>query len=176
MNENGEYHESGRAGAEFTNDLNRVAAAVKLMNLLRNRWFRVSAFTLMLAVVGIRALQLKYAVIDFDTWWHLKVGDWIIEHAALPHTGILSRTTANLPWVAYSWGYELALSRAYAWFGLIGIGLFGALLTIGVTIATFWMSLRLSRRFWFAIILTAFTCSTFIFNGAPRPVFVSQIF
>src|ERR1039458_4833335 len=41
----------------------------------------------------------------------------IVEHLAVPHTGILSRTAANR-----SWGYEVLLSRAYAWFGRLGIG------------------------------------------------------
>ncbi len=61
---------------------------------------------------------------------YLKVGDWIVQNRALPHTGILSRTAVDRPWVAYSWGYEVLLSRAYAWFGLIGIGAYGTLLTV----------------------------------------------
>ena len=51
----------------------------------------------------------------------------IVEHLAVPHTGILSRTAANR-----SWGYEVLLSRAYAWFGRLGIGLYGTFLTLAV--------------------------------------------
>jgi len=86
---------------------------------------------------------LKFSVLDLDIWWHLKVGDWIIEHRAFPHSGILSRTAADRPWAAYSWGYELMLSRAYAWFGLAGVGLFGVLLTVAVAYAVYWMLRRL---------------------------------
>jgi hypothetical protein len=146
------------------------------MTFLRHRYTQLLALTAFLAVIGINALRLKYCVIDLDTWWHLKVGAWIFEHLALPHTGILSRTAANLPWVAYSWGYEVLLSGSYAWFGLIGIGTFGALLTLGVAFAVFWMLRRLSHRFWLACILAGIACSSFIFSGAPRPVFFSQIF
>jgi len=146
------------------------------MTFLRHRYTQLSALTIFLAVIGINALRLKYCVIDVDTWWHLKVGDWIIEHLALPHTGILSRTAANLPWVAYSWGFEVLLSRSYAWLGLVGVGIFGTLLTLGVAFAIFWMLRRLSHRFWLSCILAAIVCSSFIFSGAPRPVFFSQIF
>ncbi len=146
------------------------------MSFLRNRWFQCLALIAFLAVVGINALRLKFCVIDPDTFWHLKVGDWIVEHFALPHTGILSRTAASLPWVAYSWGYEVLLSRVYAWFGLVGLGVFGAVLTLGVACATFWMLWRLSRNFWVAGVLAAAACSSFLFSGAPRPVFFSQIF
>jgi len=145
------------------------------MSLFRTRWVQLAALTAFLAAVGIQALRLKYCVLDYDIWWHLKVGDWILEHSMLPHTGILSRTAANLPWVAYSWGYEVLLSRAYAWFGLMGIGLFGVALTIGVACFTFWMLHRLCGRFWFAAILASITCYAYLFNGMPRPVFFSQM-
>jgi hypothetical protein len=145
------------------------------MNVFRNRWIQLSALTALIAGIGINALRLKFCVRDSDIWWHLKVGDWIIEHFALPHTGILSRTVADRPWVAYSWGYEVLLSRAYAWFGLLGIGLYGVVLTIGVAVASFWMLRRLSGRFWPAYLLTGIVCLAFLFNGMPRPVNFSQI-
>lgn len=145
------------------------------MSLLQTRWTQLAALTAFLAAVGIQALRLKYCVLDFDIWWHLKVGDWILEHWSLPHSGILSRTAANLPWVAYSWGYEVLLSRAYTWFGLMGIGIFGVTLTMGVAFSCFWMLRRLSARFWPALILAAVTCYAFLFNGMPRPVFFSQM-
>jgi hypothetical protein len=118
---------------------------------------------------------LKFCVLDLDIWWHLKVGDWIVEHRAFPHTGILSRTAADRPWAAYSWGYEVLLSRSYAWFGLVGLGVFGTLLTLGVAYAVYWMARRISGKFWVGCILATINCSAFLFNLMPRPVFVSMI-
>jgi hypothetical protein len=147
----------------------------EFMNFLRNRWVQLLALTVFLAFIGIYSLDKRYIVTDFDTWWHLKVGDWIIQNSALPHTGILSRTAMDHPWVAYSWGYEVLLSLAYAWFGLSGIGILGTALTVGVAFATYRMLRRLSARFWAAVILAGITCAAFLFNGAPRPVFFSYI-
>jgi hypothetical protein len=145
------------------------------MSFLRNRWVQLSVLSGFLAFIGVNALRLKYCVIDYDLWWHLKVGDWIVEHSAVPHTGILSRTAADHPWVAYSWGYEVLLSRFYAWFGLAGMGVFGTLLTIGVAYSAYWMARRISGNFWLAVILAALGCSAYLFNGMPRPVFFSQM-
>jgi hypothetical protein len=142
--------------------------------LLRIRLFQWMALAALLTGAGALAFQFKYCVTDYDIWWHLKVGDWIVEHLAVPHTGILSRTAAERPWVAYSWGYEVLLSRAYAAFGLIGIGLFGTLLTVAVAYATYWMLLRLSGRFWLSCIGTAVVCSAFLYQGSPRPFFFSM--
>jgi hypothetical protein len=72
-------------------------------------------------------------------------------------------------------GYEVLLSRGYAWFGLLGIALYGVALTIGVAVALFWMLRRLSGRFWLPWLLTVIVCVAFLFNGMPRPLNFSQI-
>jgi hypothetical protein len=147
----------------------------KLMTFLRNRRVQIFALVIFLGGIGVYSLQKKYIVTDFDTWWHLKVGDWIIQNSAVPHMGILSRTAANRPWVAYSWGYEVLLSLAYAWLGLVGIGIYGAALTVVVAFSTYWMVRHLSGRFWMSALLAGITGAAFLFNGAPRPVFFSYI-
>ncbi len=152
-----------------------MSAVQELRALLRIRLLQLAALTAFLSAVGVIAFQLKFCVLDLDIWWHLKVGDWIIEHLAVPHTGVLSRTAANRPWVAYSWGYEVLLSRAYAWLGLLGVGLFGTALTIAVAYSIYWMLRRLSGRFWPACTLAVIVCSTFLFNGMPRPLFFSIV-
>lgn len=146
-----------------------------IAELLRLRLLQLAALTLLLVTIGTLALQYKLCVLDPDIWWHLKVGDWILEHHAFPHTGILSRIAANRPWVAYSWGYEILISRAYAWFGLLGIGFYGTLLTLAVAYAIYWMLRRVSGRLWVALIGTAISCTAFLFNGMPRPFFFSIV-
>jgi hypothetical protein len=141
--------------------------------LLQIRSVQFATLTIFLVVIGVIAYRLKFSVLDPDLWWHLKVGDWIVEHSAVPHTGILSRTAASRPWVAYSWGYEVLLSRAYAWFGLMGIGGFGTLLTVMVGFTVYWMVRRLSANFWIAFVLASLACWGFVFTGMPRPFFFS---
>jgi hypothetical protein len=159
----------------FVGGRQALSTVQEIRTLLRLRLLQLSALAALLTGVGVIAFQVKFSVLDLDIWWHLKVGDWIVEHLALPHTGILSRTAANRPWVAYSWGYEVLLSRAYAWFGLLGIGLYGTFLTLAVAYAFYWMLHRLSGRFWLACVLTGLACSAFLFNGMPRPFFFSMI-
>ena len=147
----------------------------ELRGLLDRRPIQLLVLAGLMTAVAARALLLKFGVLDLDIWWQLKVGEWIVEHHAFPHTGILSRTAANRPWAAYSWGYEVLLSRAYAWFGLVGVGMFGTLLTLAVAYAVYWMVRRLSGKFWVACILATVTCSAFLFSLMPRPVFLSMI-
>ena len=153
----------------------RWALSTELRPLLRLRWLQLLTLAGLLVTVGVIAFNLKFSVLDLDIWWHLKVGDWIVQHLAVPHNGLFSWTAADRPWVAYSWGYEVLMSRAYAWFGLLGVGLYGTLLTLGVAYSIYWMLRRLSGRFWLACILAVITCSAFLFNLMPRPVFFSMM-
>lgn len=153
----------------------RAGLFQELAPLLRLRWLQLAVLAGLLVVVGVVAFQIKLFVLDLDIWWHLKVGDWIVQHAAFPHSGILSRSAADRPWIAYSWGFEVLLSRFYASFGLIGIGLYGTLLTLAVAFSVYWMARRLSGRFWMSCVLAAITCYSFLFLMMPRPVFFSII-
>ena len=154
---------------------NSAGFVAELRPLLRLRWLQLLTLAGLLITVGVIACNLKFSVLDLDIWWHLKVGDWIVQHHALPHTGLFSWTAADRPWVAYSWGYELLMSRAYDWFGLLGVGVYGTLLTLGVAYFIYWMVRRLSGRFWLACMLAVITCSAFLFNLMPRPVFFSMM-
>ncbi|MGA9566146.1 MAG: hypothetical protein WBS19_11530 [Candidatus Korobacteraceae bacterium] len=150
-----------------------MSAVQELRALSRWRTVQLTVLALLLSAVGIISFSIKLCILDLDIWWHLKVGDWIVQHLAVPHTGILSRTAANRPWVAYSWGYEVLMSRAYASFGFLGIGLYGTLLTIGIAFTVYWMLRRISGKFWTSVGLAVPCCYAFLFTIMPRPMFFS---
>jgi len=147
----------------------------ELRTLSRVRFFQLLGLAAFLTWAGGRAIDLKYCVLDLDLYWHLAVGNWIVQHHSVPRVGILSYTALNRPWIAYSWGYEVLLSLVYKWFGLLGIGISGVLMTLGVAGCTYWMLLRLSRRFWVACPLAAAASWAFLFSLMPRPVFFSMM-
>jgi len=138
------------------------------------RVLRQLALAVLLTIIAAPSLLPKYSVTDPDIWWHLKVGDWVREHRAVPHSGILSGTVGDRPWAAYSWLYEVLLSRFHSWFHLMGIAVYGLLLTLAAAYSVFWMSRRLSGSFWRACLLATVCCATFLFNVLPRPVFFSM--
>lgn len=147
-----------------------------LQALLRLRMVQLVALSAALSAFTWHTFSLKYSVRDLDLYWHLAVGDWIVQHGSVPHTGILSRTAADLPWVAYSWGSEVLLSRAYAWFGLMGLGIYGSALIFIVALTLWWSLKRLSGGFWRALIIWSAACYGALFSLMPRPVFFSMAF
>jgi hypothetical protein len=152
-----------------------MSALQQVRGVLQKRFVKLFALTALLIWVANVCLDLKYSVHDPDIWWHLRVGDWILENHGVPHIGILSRTAANTPWVAYSWGYEVLLSLAYRCFGLLGVGFFGTALTLAVAVMVFWMLHRLSGRFWVSCGLSVAACYPVLFTLMPRPVFFTMI-
>jgi hypothetical protein len=153
-----------------------MSALQELRGLLRLRVLQLFSLSSLLALMATIIFVSRTAVQDPDIWWHLKVGDWIVEHNTVPHSGIFSRTAGTQPWIAYSWGYEVVLSRCYAWFGLIGFALFGVLLALAVAFVLFWMLHRLSGNFWVAWILSLVGSLAYLFSLMPRPVFFTMIF
>ncbi len=153
-----------------------MSVSKELRGLLDRRVTQFIALAAMLVFVAKGAVDHKFSVRDPDIWWHVKTGDWIVGHLAVPHSGLFSWTAADRPWVAYSWGFEVILSRAYAWFNLMGLGLFGVFLTLIIAYLQFWNLRRLSGRFWEAWLLAGCSLYTFLFVLGPRPVFVSIMF
>ena len=140
-----------------------MSVVQELRGLLRIRILQLLALAGLLAALGGYCFILKYSVLDLDIWWHLGVGDWILQRHSVPRTGILSQTAASRPWMAYSWGYEVLLSLVYKYFGLLGIGIFGVLLTLAVGWCVYWMLHRLSGRFWVAISVAVVPARRFSF-------------
>src|ERR1700744_3254302 len=79
---------------------------------------------LVLGIVVYALVLLNGAILlgDSDTYWHLAVGQWIIDHGALPRTDIYSFTRAGAPWISTEWlsqGLYAAAYDAAGWAGPI---------------------------------------------------------
>ena len=141
----------------------------------RKQIVRLTALAAAFLVFLFFSLVSKGYLPDTDVWWHLKVGDWIVQHRAVPFVGILSRAASSRPWMAYSWGFEVILSRVYAWFGLLGFAYFGLALSLLVSVALFGTCFALSGNFWRSWVLTFLGTFAYVYSLFPRPVFFSMI-
>ena len=71
------------------------------------------------ALLFIRAFYIA----DPDIWWHLRTGQWILEHHAVPLTDLFSLYGADKPWIAYSWLFDTAMAALFSRWGLAAIAL-----------------------------------------------------
>lgn len=58
---------------------------------------------------------------DGDTAIHIAIGDWILDHHAIPTADPFSFTQPGAPWIPYEWGSEVLFAQLNHAFGLKGI-------------------------------------------------------
>ncbi len=100
-------------------------------------WVGVFIYALFL-LAGNRLL------IDPDTMWQITVGQWIIDHRAVPTTDVYSFTMRGQPWISTQWLAQVLYAKAYALSGWGG----PVVLAASAISATFALLTKfLSRRF-----------------------------
>jgi hypothetical protein len=76
-------------------------------------WFGAGLF-LLFVIGGNRALQ------DADTYWQTAIGQWIIDHRAVPTVDVYSFTRPGAPWISSSWLAQVLFAASYAAIGWAG--------------------------------------------------------
>jgi hypothetical protein len=72
----------------------------------------------------IPAFQAIVPIVDTDIWWHLRTGQWVVDHAQVPATDPFSAYGEGKRWIAYSWLFEILVYILYVKLGLMGIVVF----------------------------------------------------
>ena len=73
--------------------------------------------------VGVYALFLlagNRLLIDPDTMWQITVGQWILDHHAVPETDVYSFTMRGQPWISTQWLAQVVYAKAFAVSGWSG--------------------------------------------------------
>lgn len=129
-------------------------------------------------VLSFMALWLLHDphVADPDLGFHLRTGDWILQHHAVPRVETFSSYGQGRPWVAYSWLYELTLSLLFRWQELVGIVIFGIAMRLAVGVALWNLISKRVPDLATAAALSLATLFVACETNGPRPVFFSMLF
>jgi hypothetical protein len=102
---------------------------------LRSR-FGVSLPILFALLVYANVIGLPlHTLEDPDTYWHIVLGRWIIDHAAVPRHDLFSFTMQGAPFVPFEWLAEVAIAAIYdhlGWAGLAAATALSAAATLGL--------------------------------------------
>jgi hypothetical protein len=119
-----------------------------------------------IAFVGVAAMAVRVSA-DGDTFWHLRAGEWILEHRQPLRADPFSLTRNGQPWEYPGWLAEIALVGSYRALGFAGLNLF----TVGAVVLAFallWPTLEgppLLRAFLLAL---AATTSAVYWSARPQ--------
>ena len=132
---------------------------------------RVAQALLLGVLFAIPTLLCVYASIvsDPDIWWHLRAGDWMMQHHAIPRVDPFSTFGAGKPWVSYSWLYELIVVQLFTRLGMGGIVVYTSSMVLAITIALHHLIKRQLADFNLAVLLTFVGSLSFERLYSPRP-------
>ena len=60
-------------------------------------------------------------VYTVDVFYHLAVGEWILDQGSVPEQGLFSATRGERPWVDNEWGFQVLVAIIDRAFGLPGL-------------------------------------------------------
>jgi hypothetical protein len=79
--------------------------------------------------------SLREPLIENDTGWHLRSGQWVVEHGQIPTTDPFTTVGDDRPWIAYSWLFGVLLNAIHNAFGLTGILVWRVLMSVAIVAA-----------------------------------------
>ena len=101
----------------------------------------------LVAILGIAITAIAYSfgkgISGNDFWWHIKVGEWVVENGSVPTTDIFSwyGVANKIPWTAHEWLADVILYLVHAGLGELGI-FFMSLLAAFLMVALLWHEAR----------------------------------
>jgi hypothetical protein len=115
----------------------RLNPAIKLLPSLTD-----FAFLMPIVFLFGRMEGAKTMLGDCDTGWHIRAGEWILAHHAVPTRDLFSFSKPGGPWFAWEWLSDAIWAWLHSRGGLALVVLAGILLVS----ATFTIVFRLARR------------------------------
>src|ERR1700719_1824525 len=67
-------------------------------------------------------------LVDADVGWHIRSGEWILNHHAVPYHDLYSFSKPDAPWYAWEWLTDVIFGRLHRMAGLKGVVLMAAVL------------------------------------------------
>jgi hypothetical protein len=115
------------------------------------------------------------ALLDGDTFWHIKAGMTMLEQGSLLTQDIFSHTARGISWTAHEWLAEIIMAGLHRWAGLQGVALFYFL----IAALSFWLLFRLARRLtneWLALLWVSLAFAFSMTHLLARPHIFSWLF
>jgi hypothetical protein len=111
------------------------AAASSSRDALDTRWGKIlipslSDLFFLALIVWLFGVGLGWSglVLDGDTGWHIRTGEYILQTGTVPHHDIFSWSKEGASWYAWEWLTDVQYALLHARWGLGGVAVFSGLL------------------------------------------------
>jgi hypothetical protein len=154
-----------------TIDASKVKWPMRVMPSLADFAFLLPAMLLFFRMPGTKILFA-----DGDTGWHIRTGEWILQHGAVPKEDLFSFTKPHAPWFAWEWGWDVLFALIHKFWGLSGVGFITVFLLGLSSLLLYRLVVRACRNEALGFFVTAFAVCGTTSHWLARPHLFSWIF
>jgi hypothetical protein len=122
--------------------------------------------------LALVVLALAGPIASGDLWWHLRTGQWILDHGALPETDPFSHTAGDTHWILQEYLSQVLFALVHGALGFGGLRVLGAVLALVLLIWVQRIAARQVGGAW-ASLLTAAFAVLFALKWELRPHLLS---
>ncbi len=151
--------------AELTNEAQ--------IEVTSNRGSRIPAPTLEQLWLGLPVFMLTLKAFLFplpllDFWWHLRMGQIILETRTIPHVDVFSFTATGQPFVVQNWLAEIVFFLTYLAGGFAGLIFLNAVLVVATLIPVYYLCRKASAWLWPGVFSSCLVAVCIICNLRPQ--------
>lgn len=150
---------------------------------VNQRWYirlfpSLTDLIFLLPAVFILSIQqgTKVLLADGDTGWHIRTGQWILEHRTVPVLDLFSYTKPNAVWFDWEWGWQLLFATVHLGWGLAGVALANLLLLCLISAVLYRLVRRCCDNDLLALLFTTIALAGSTIHWLARPHLFSWLF
>lgn len=134
------------------------------------------AFLMPVLFLFARMNGAKTMLGDGDTGWHVRIGEWMLAHHAVPHRDLFSYTMPNAPFFAWEWLWDLCFGWLHLHFGMTAVVLVSIVVLCLTSALLFRLACRHCDNRLIAIAVTFLAVSGSAIHWLARPHLFSMLF
>jgi hypothetical protein len=131
----------------------------------------IALFAWLLAGSGAEGL-----LSDGDVGWHIRAGDYILEHRSVPRTDLFTFTKPGAPWFAWEWLSDVLLALLHGWMGLKGVVLMAAVVLAAWPVVVLRHALWRGANVWMAVTFGLLAVGSSTIHYLARPHVFTLLF
>ncbi|MCX7920155.1 MAG: hypothetical protein N3A72_11235 [bacterium] len=142
------------------------------MSAQERGWLTGLFIIVMLTVFSISFYAIRTST---DEWWHLRTGEYIVEHRALPQNDIFAYTSLDLPWVNHEWLAQVIFFLVYDTIGIKGFIFFKSIIIVATFAILFFVVRNRAKNPYIALLVTLIAALASRHTLYPRPPIFSYL-
>jgi hypothetical protein len=111
----------------------------------------------------------KALLMDGDTGWHIRTGEYILDHGRIPRQDLFSYSRPGAPWFAWEWLSDIAFAVMFRAAGLKGVVLFAGVMIAGISTVLLRYTLWLGANSLVAVVTTLLAVGSSTIHFLARP-------